>query len=63
MWATGGTLGSCDHERIAEQPSQNYLSDAILGGIETLAMGGGAAAVAFLSGFVLEPMLGNLQFG
>lgn len=30
-------------------------------GMETLAMGGGAAAVAFLSGFVLEPMLGNLQ--
>ncbi len=31
-------------------------------GIETLAMGGGAAAVAFFCGFVLEPMLGDMAF-
>lgn len=32
-------------------------------GIDTLAMGGGAALLAFLLGFVFEPMLGNLQIG
>lgn len=32
-------------------------------GFETLAMGGGAALLAFLLGFVFEPMLGNLQVG
>ncbi|WP_043515654.1 VIT1/CCC1 transporter family protein, partial [Halomonas sp. BC04] len=32
-------------------------------GLETLLMGGGAAAVAFLFGFFLEPMLGDLRLG
>jgi vacuolar iron transporter family protein len=32
-------------------------------GIETLLMGGGAAVLAFLFGFFLEPMLGDLHFG
>ncbi|MEQ6886157.1 VIT1/CCC1 transporter family protein [Salicola sp. Rm-C-2C1-2] len=33
------------------------------GGLETLAMGGGAALLAFLLGFVFEPMLGDLAVG
>lgn len=43
-----------------------YAKGAILGmprwraGLETLLMGGGAALIAFLFGFVLEPMLGDL---
>ncbi|TDT37081.1 VIT1/CCC1 family predicted Fe2+/Mn2+ transporter [Halospina denitrificans] len=32
-------------------------------GMETLAMGGGAALLAFLLGFVFEPMLGDLRVG
>lgn len=32
-------------------------------GLETLAMGGGAALLAFLLGFVFEPMLGDLSVG
>ncbi|WP_077529154.1 VIT1/CCC1 transporter family protein [Vreelandella utahensis] len=32
-------------------------------GLETLAMGGGAALLAFLLGFVFEPMLGELRLG
>lgn len=32
-------------------------------GMETLLMGGGAALVAFLFGFFLEPMLGDLRIG
>mgnify|MGYP006285807355 CR=1 FL=1 len=32
-------------------------------GMETLAMGGGAALLAFLLGFVFEPMLGDLTIG
>jgi vacuolar iron transporter family protein len=32
-------------------------------GMETLLMGGGAAVVAFLFGFFLEPMLGDLRLG
>lgn len=32
-------------------------------GIETLLMGGGAAAVAFLFGYFLEPMIGELRLG
>ncbi|MFO7788661.1 MAG: VIT1/CCC1 transporter family protein [Halospina sp.] len=37
--------------------------DRFRAGIETLAMGGGAALLAFLLGFVFEPMLGDLKLG
>ena len=63
MFLVSGTTAILALFGIGWVKGQILGMDRFRAGIETLAMGGGAALLAFLLGFVFEPMLGDLKLG